>query len=109
MRFPVDAQLPPALARVLAEHGHDAEHVHAIGMASAPDQDLWRYALQREAVLVTKDQDFVNPGPLAEPTPVIVWIRLGNTSRRSLLAWFEPLIEQLVSTIAAGERLVELR
>ena len=27
MRFIIDAQLPPALARWLSERGHDAEHV----------------------------------------------------------------------------------
>lgn len=27
MRFIVDAQLPPALARMLAEHGHEVQHV----------------------------------------------------------------------------------
>ena len=94
---------------MLAEHGNAAEHVADVGMTSAPDRDLWRYALHYGAVLVTKDQDFVSLGPLAEPAPVVVWVRLGNTSRASLLAWFEPLIERLVSTIAAGERLVELR
>ena len=37
MRFLVDAQLPPALARWLVERGHDATHVHEIGMAEASD------------------------------------------------------------------------
>lgn len=32
MRFLVDAQLPPALARWLAAQGHEAEHVGDIGM-----------------------------------------------------------------------------
>jgi predicted nuclease of predicted toxin-antitoxin system len=33
MRFLVDAQLPPALARWLAEKGHDARHVADVGLA----------------------------------------------------------------------------
>ena len=37
MRFIVDAQLPPALARVLAAHGHDSKHVADIGMKEAED------------------------------------------------------------------------
>lgn len=39
-----DRQLPPALARLLREHGHTAEHVTEIGPADAPDRDIWRYA-----------------------------------------------------------------
>ncbi len=109
MRFLVDAQLPPALARLLAQHGHAAEHVHDIGLGAAPDHDVWRYAIERRAALVTKDQDFADLGLLAGAAPVVVWVRLGNTSRRALLAWFEPLIDQLVATIEAGDRLVELR
>lgn len=109
MRFLVDAQLPPALARVLTERGHLAEHVHDVGLEAAPDVDLWRYALEHEAVLVTKDQDFVNPRPAGEPAPVVVWVRLGNTGRGSLLTWFQPLLGALISAIEAGERLIELR
>ena len=38
VRFLVDAQLPPALARRLEAWGHVAEHVVDLGMADAPDQ-----------------------------------------------------------------------
>jgi predicted nuclease of predicted toxin-antitoxin system len=37
MRFLVDAQLPPALARWRAEQGHQAEHVADINLAAASD------------------------------------------------------------------------
>ncbi|WP_425571936.1 DUF5615 family PIN-like protein, partial [Nocardioides dubius] len=58
MRFLVDAQLPLALARLLEEHGHQAEHVTDIGPGDAPDRELWRYALDNDAVIITKDEDF---------------------------------------------------
>ena len=35
MRFLVDAQLPPALARRIEAFGHVAEHVTECGLASA--------------------------------------------------------------------------
>ena len=37
MRFLVDAQLPPALARWLVAAGHEAEHVGDRGMEAASD------------------------------------------------------------------------
>jgi predicted nuclease of predicted toxin-antitoxin system len=37
MRFLVDAQLPPALARWLAGKGHEAEHVADRQMEAASD------------------------------------------------------------------------
>ncbi len=42
MRFLVDAQLPPALARWLTERGHHAQHVADIGMMAATDHQIWQ-------------------------------------------------------------------
>ena len=44
MRFVVDAQLPPALARRLEALGHAAEHVADLGLTSAPDNEIRDYA-----------------------------------------------------------------
>jgi hypothetical protein len=44
-----------------------------------------------------------------EPAPVIVWVRIGNTRRRTLLDWFEPLIPRLAELVASGNKLIELR
>ena len=58
MRFLIDAQLPPRLARRLAQLGHDVTHVADLGLTSATDQQIWNAAVERAAILVTKDQDF---------------------------------------------------
>jgi predicted nuclease of predicted toxin-antitoxin system len=109
VRFLVDAQLPPALALLLDEHGHVAEHVIDIGPGDIPDRELWRYALEHQAVIVTKDEDFANMLATGVDAPAVVWIRVGNTRRASLLAWFEPLIDQIVTMVEVGDRLIELR
>ncbi|MDN5794770.1 MAG: DUF5615 family PIN-like protein [Intrasporangium sp.] len=109
MRFLIDAQLPPALARLLNDRAHVAEHVNAIGLGESPDRDLWRYALEHGAAIVTKDEDFGNMAALGGDAPTVVWVRVGNTRRTALLAWFEPLIDDVVSLIEAGNRLIELR
>lgn len=94
---------------MLSERGHLAEHVTQIGPGDASDQELWRYALEHEAVLVTKDEDSSNMRVLGGSSPVIVWVRVGNTRRRVLLEWFDPLIERIVALVDAGDRLIELR
>lgn len=58
MRFLVDAQLPPALVRLLSEKGHIAQHVIDIGLLTASDAAIWSYAAAHNAVVVTKDDDF---------------------------------------------------
>ena len=111
MIFLVDAQLPPALARALSELGHEAVHVGDLGLQSASDATIWREAVQRSAVIVTKDEDFVGSRVerLGSPAPSVVWVRFGNVTRRALLQGFLPLLPQVVDLIAAGERVVEVR
>lgn len=38
-----------------------------------------------------------------------IWVRVGNTRRRALIEWFEPLIDTVVEMIEAGNDLIELR
>jgi predicted nuclease of predicted toxin-antitoxin system len=41
VKFLVDAQLPPALARWLREAGHEAEHVEFVGLREESDSAIW--------------------------------------------------------------------
>ncbi|MDX2377648.1 DUF5615 family PIN-like protein [Microbacterium sp. LRZ72] len=94
---------------MLTEHGHLAEHVTDIGPGDAADLALWTYALENGAVLVTKDEDFRDMLLLRGSPPAVVWVRVGNTRRQALLEWFEPMIERVVTLLASGNHLVELR
>ncbi|SHJ62526.1 Predicted nuclease, contains PIN domain, potential toxin-antitoxin system component [Rubritalea squalenifaciens DSM 18772] len=110
MRFLVDAQLPSALARYLASLGHQAEHVSDVGMLDADDSPIWDYAVACGAIVLTKDEDFphrLSQAPLK--APVVVWLRVGNASRRALLEWFGPLLPNIVLLIENGEKLIEVR
>jgi predicted nuclease of predicted toxin-antitoxin system len=72
MRFLVDAQLPPALAPWLAANGHDAKHVADVGLAAATDKVIWGYSITADAILISKDEDFVQRKALAAPGPNVV-------------------------------------
>lgn len=109
MRFLVDAQLPPALVQPLTACGHVAEHVADIGLRDADDSSIWDYALRHQAIIITKDEDFPHRLRQSRAAPVIVWLRVGNTSRRALLEWFGPLIARIVQLIQQGDRLIEVR
>jgi predicted nuclease of predicted toxin-antitoxin system len=109
VRFIVDAQLPPALARWLVEAGHDAQHVEEIGLRDAEDSPIWRYAFEKKAVLLTKDEDFAVRVGQSQSGPVVVWLRIGNCSNRGLLVWFGPLLPAILSEIEKGNRIIEVR
>jgi predicted nuclease of predicted toxin-antitoxin system len=78
------------------------------GMQAAPDAAIWDLALREYAAIVTKDEDFARRHVLAGAGPVVVWIRLRNTRRAELLAWFEVALPQILSALARGETLIEM-
>lgn len=108
MRFLVDAQLPPALARQLESQGHTAEHVADCGLGCADDHAIWRHAAASGSVLLTKDEDFALMRTLESAGPGVVWIRLGNTRRRELLTWFDRLLPAVLEALRRGDTLIEL-
>ena len=60
MKFIVDAQLPRALAKRLKELGHDAKHTWGLEDSNrTPDTDIARIADRAQAVVITKDCDFL--------------------------------------------------
>ena len=109
MRFLIDAQLPPALAKWLRESGHDAQAVREAGLREANDCDIWDHAIRTAAVLVTKDEDFPLRDQKANASPVIVWLRLGNSTNRILRLWFMPQLPQVIELIEGGVRVLEIR
>jgi predicted nuclease of predicted toxin-antitoxin system len=109
MRLLLDAQLPPALARWLGEHGFSAMPVRELGLRDSDDGSIWNFAASGGWTVVTKDEDFVarcvgNPG-----APAVVWLRIGNCTTRTLFAWLEPLLADIKSRLEQGEKLIEVR
>ena len=89
MRFIVDAQLPPALAKWLVSKGHDACAVREVGLRDAADPEIWERARVEGAIIVTKDEDFPTMSAAQPDGPVVLWVRTGNLVNRLLLAQFE--------------------
>lgn len=108
MRFLIDAQLPPALARWLSVHGHEATHVLDLDLLDASDTAIWAEAQRLGAVIVSKDEDFVHLRTVKPHGPSLVWVRVGNTTRRELLAWFGALLPDIEKALTRGERLIEI-
>jgi predicted nuclease of predicted toxin-antitoxin system len=109
VRLLIDAQLPPRLARRLRDLGHDAVHVGEIGLAAATDKVVWDAAIERRAILVTKDQDFAVVRAISADGPAIVWVRLGTTTNDVLIARVVGSLNAIEAAIKRGEVIVELK
>ena len=109
MRFVIDAQLPPALARFLTENmREDAVHVLDVGLLNASDTAIWAYALEHERVIITKDEDFQIRASVSKIHPQIIWVRVGNCSKQNLLLIFERHWTKIISEVSRGTPLVEI-
>ncbi|HEX3936703.1 MAG TPA: DUF5615 family PIN-like protein [Xanthobacteraceae bacterium] len=108
IRFLIDAQLPPGLARRLAARGFEAEHVNRIGLGPKSDLDIWRHADRTGACLITKDEDFVALAGKETGGPKVVWIRIGNISNAALWLALDPQLDEIVQALNAGERIIEV-
>ncbi len=109
MKFLVDNQLPPALVRFLRTRGHDAIHVADANLDSATDLQIWNFASENDSVIISKDEDFLHLSTSNQPGPAFVWVRLGNCRTDALLAAFESVLLELVKSLDAGDRIVEVR
>jgi predicted nuclease of predicted toxin-antitoxin system len=82
MRLLFDENLSFRLCDLLADLFPNSLHVRDAGLASAPDQMVWRYARDHEFVLVTLDVDFAELAALLGPPPKVIWLRTGNQPAR---------------------------
>jgi len=87
-RFLVDESLPPLLAEELRNAGHEAEHVASLGLAGAPDEDVYARADAMSAILISRDLDFADRRRFTGEAGVVV-VRLRTRIR----------LEALVNTI----------
>jgi predicted nuclease of predicted toxin-antitoxin system len=108
MRFLVDTNLPPALARWLAIKGHEADHAALVMGPQADDRAIWARAVETNAIVVTKDSDYVDLAAQAGGARV-VWVRCGNLKLAAFKDWFEARSQAMDQLLAMGEAVVELR
>ncbi len=106
----VDAQLPPALARWLRKtHGIEAWHVAEVAQLDADDPAIFAAARNGQAaVVVTKDDDFVELVERHGPPPQVVWVTCGNVRNAELRTVVLDAWPRVAELLAAGEPLVEI-
>ena len=103
MRFKIDENLPPELARLLREHGHDGLTVDEQGLRGHADADVGEVCQAEKRVLITLDLGFadIRAHP-PEQYAVLMVLRVSSQSRRHVLAVFERLLPRLVRERLVG-------
>ena len=107
MKLLFDQNLSPALAVRLGDGFPGSMHVRDAGMQSAPDEQVWRYALENGLAIVTKDSDFYYSHMLHGKPAKLLLVRAGNLRLRDLLKLFEAHLPESVSALE-NNSLVEI-
>lgn len=86
----IDAQLSPHLAAwINQEFNIQTYSASFLGLKEASDIEIFNFAKNKEAIVITKDEDFRRLLELYGSPPKIIWITCGNTSNervRSILS-----------------------
>ena len=109
MRYLVDAQLPPSLARWLGEQGYSATPVRDAGLLESDDGSIFNFASSGNFTVITKDEDFATRCIGNPDAPAVVWLRLGNCTNRILFDWLKPFLPEIERRLSDGEKLIEMR
>jgi len=105
----VDAHISPAVAQwVSSELGHPARSVRDLGLRNAKDKDIFAAARQANAVVMTKDADFVEIVERLGPPPAVIWLTCGNTSNAALRDLLKKTLPRAIDLISRGDKLVEI-
>lgn len=106
----VDAQLSPHLAPWLGQKFDvEAFSIRRLGLREAKDREIFAAAREAQAVVLTKDSDFVRLVDETGPPPQILWLTCGNTSNQHLRALFQELLPDALRILKGGEAIVEIR
>ena len=105
----LDNQLPPALAAWIRNtRSIDCRPVRDLNLHRATDAEIFSAARAAQAVVVTKDADFIDLLEQHGPPPQVILVTCGNTSNARLRELIESAWPSILPMLERGEALVEL-
>ena len=109
MRLLLDAQLPPAIAPWIAKTFQvTVQPVRDLGLRDAKDPDIFQAARAANAIVMTKDADFVELVERVGSPPQVLWVTCGNTTNARLQAILAKCLPLAFPLLERGEPMVEI-
>ena len=79
MKLLLDANLSWRLTKKLELHFSECLHVDKIGIkVPAKDNEIWNFAINHDAIIITNDDDFINLAKEKGYPPKVIILRTGN-------------------------------
>ena len=106
----LDAHLSPGIVVwITATFDITAYALRDVGLRDAEDSEIFEAAKAQEAIIITKDSDFVDLANRFGAPPQIIWLTCGNTSNSRLKEILNARFLEALAILRSGEVLVEIR
>ncbi len=105
----IDAQMSPAIAGWISTNfAVDTAAVRDLGLRDAEDKEIFQAAKRENAIVMTKDSDFVLLLERFGPPPQVIWLTCGNTSNARLKNILTDTLPKALELLKLGEKIVEI-
>jgi predicted nuclease of predicted toxin-antitoxin system len=105
----LDERLSPQLTDwITRTFGIEAISIRDLGLARAKDREVFDAARRADAIVLSKDADFVGILERLGPPPRLIWLTCGNTSNANLRRLLERSLKSAVDELERGEFMVEI-
>jgi predicted nuclease of predicted toxin-antitoxin system len=109
MNIWIDAQLPPTLANWIANTFNiQASALRDLGLRDSRDIEIFEAARTVNAVIMTKDGDFVDLVCRLGMPPQIIWLTCGNVTNSYLRQLLIATLPEALERLREGELIVEI-
>ncbi|HEY9704117.1 MAG TPA: DUF5615 family PIN-like protein [Allocoleopsis sp.] len=109
MNIWIDAQLPPTLANWLTSNFDvQAVALRDMEMGYAQDIDIFAAARAVNAIIMTKDSDFIDLVCRLGSPPQILWLTCGNVTNQNLRKLLNATLPNALEQLRQGEVIVEI-
>lgn len=103
MKLLLDQNISRRIVPWLAEDYPGSSQAALLGLDTAQDADVWRYARDNDFTIVTKDADFAEMSLIQGSPPKVIWIRLGNVDNSAILRALQENKENIERMIGREE------
>jgi predicted nuclease of predicted toxin-antitoxin system len=109
MKLLLDENLSRRTLPFLLAHYPESSQVALLGLEGSTDRELWAYARANDFVLVSHDADFYEISLHLGQPPKLIWLRLGNSDKATVIRTLTEHREAIQQALfAEGKACIEI-
>jgi len=84
MKVLFDQNISFRIVNLLKDYYPEVKQIRLLGLENASDLKIWEYAKENNYTIITFDADFYELANIKGHPPKIIWLRMGNTTTKSI-------------------------